>query len=469
MKDLLIQMYRILSQLMVQVANFSVKSSNTNHTVFWTITAGLVLVSFALLIIIVRKAGGRPKWTYILIGALPICIIIHCAVLKLNQEDLFQKAFYQNWIVLLLPIIAIVFLIVNFILEKSEGILILLLWITEYLLGCITVRIWAMGWTGSTYRFSKLLWVQELIPVFNEDFLNSKFPSFNYSIICIIFLIILCIGNELFISYSCKWLEKSRSIFGVRGLFLSQLLFIIPYIIYNHHGTIKWEPIETLLMVLMVTIGSILYILIFLEQLTQKSKTGCIAMVYAGISNIFSICSLYICILIVKNTNISNIFTGVCRWMNFIYEKNPLSNSMKIAKQNSMVQQFMCVLAIFISILLVYIVAQVLMDDRGKIQLISKFLIEPLSIEWVRNCVITLQIPLIFYWIATIYKSAFGQWFENIQSMLQTIGCFGIGLLIAAMLIPIHKKSLKQVLAILIGLVLGMIPITILPFVVSLV
>jgi hypothetical protein len=129
----------------------------------------------------------------------------------------------------------------------------------------------------------------------------------------------------------------------------------------------------------------------------------------------------------------------------------------------------MCVLAVFISILLVYIVAQVLMDDRGKIQLISKFLVEPLSIEWVRNCVITLQIPLIFYWIATIYKSAFGQYFENIQSMLQTIGCFGIGLLIAAMLIPIHKKSLKQVLAILIGLVLGMIPITILPFVVSLV
>jgi hypothetical protein len=109
------------------------------------------------------------------------------------------------------------------------------------------------------------------------------------------------------------------------------------------------------------------------------------------------------------------------------------------------------------------------MDDRGKIQLISKFLVEPLSIEWVRNCVITLLIPLLFYWIVTIYKSVFGQWFEVIQPILQTIGCFGIGLIIATILIPIRKKNFKHVLALLIGLALGIIPITILPFVVSLV
>jgi hypothetical protein len=219
----------------------------------------------------------------------------------------------------------------------------------------------------------------------------------------------------------------------------------------------------------MIIIGDILYILLFLEQLLQKSKTGCIAVVYAGIAGILSTLSLYICIPIVKNTKISNIFTLITHWMNFIYEKNPASNSMKIARQNIMVQQFMCVLSVFISILLVYIVAQVLMDDRGKIQLISKFLVEPLSIEWVRNCVITLLIPLLFYWIVTIYKSVFGQWFEVIQPILQTIGCFGIGLIIATILIPIRKKNFKHVLALLIGLALGIIPITILPFVVSLV
>jgi hypothetical protein len=355
MKDLIIQMYQILSQLIVQIANFSVKSSNGNHTIFWTITAGLLLVSFALLIIVVKKAGGRPKWTYILIGALPICVMIHCALLKLNQEDLFQKDFYQSWIVLLLPIIAIVFLIVNFILEKSEGILILILWIREYFLGCIAVRIWAMNWTGSTYRFSKLLWMQEFIPLFNKDFLNSKIPLFNYSIICMILLIILCISSELLSSYSCKWLKKSNSILGVRGLFLSQLLFIIPYVIYNHHGNIDWKPLEALLIVLMIIIGDILYILLFLEQLLQKSKTGCIAVVYAGIAGILSTLSLYICIPIVKNTKISNIFTLITHWMNFIYEKNPASNSMKIARQNIMVQQFMCVLSVFISMLHKYL------------------------------------------------------------------------------------------------------------------
>ena len=467
MKELIMQMYRAMAWLMIKLVNLPGSFLDDKNTVAsFAYTAILFVGAFALVIKVVGKVGGRPKWTYIGIGALPILIITHCAALDLNNEDLFKQDFYQNWIVLLLILVAIGFLIVNFRLDKNEGINISLLWLSQYLLGCAVVRVWQNGWTGSRYKFSKVLWVQEIMPVLNEEFLDSKFPSINYTIICVILLIAICMGVEYIFSYAKKWL--TQSMLGFSGLITTQVLLIIPYIVYNNHSGLRWTPIESMLMLSVFFVGTILYLLIFLEQLKKKDKSGCIAVVAVGGAGILIIWALYISKAIVNNTDIGQLFNLVNGWMNFVYEKNPFSTFTKMGSQPILVQKFMYGLALTVTALVVYVTAKVVIDDRGKAKIISRFLVEPLNVIWVRNCVLFIQIPLILSWINSVYSRVLGNWFGIIQLLLQIVCCFGIGLVIAAIIIPIpRKKSIKQVGAFVSGILTGILPATILPLVLS--
>lgn len=467
MKELIMQMYRGMAWIMMTLADLPGSFFSDKNTVASLVyTAILFIASFALVIIVVKKVGGRPKWSYILVGAIPILVITHCAALEINNQDLFKKDFYQNWIILLLLLVAIGFLIVNFILDRMEGIVIALLWLSEYLLGCGIVRVWQSGWTGSRYRFSKILWVQEIMPVLNQEFLDSKFPSINYTIICVILLVAICIAVEFILSYATRWLTKS--ILGFSGVITTQVLLTIPYIVYNNHGGVKWTPIETMIMISFFFVGTILYLLMFLEQLIHKDREGCIAIVAVGGAGILSIWALYISKAIVNNTGIDELFKIVSRWMNYVYEKNPFSTFTKVGSQTMLVQKFMYGLALAVTILLVYVTAKVVMDDRGKAQIISKFLVEPLDVIWVRNCVLVVQIPLILYWINNVYSRVLGDWIGIVQLVLQIVCCFGIGLIVAGILIPIPKKrSVQQIGAFLAGILIGILPATILPLVLS--
>ncbi len=467
MKELIMQMYRAMAWIMIQIATPPGNFFNDKNTVASFIyTAILFIIAFVLIIVVVKEIKARPKWTYIGVGALPILIITHCAALDLNNKDLFKQDFYQNWIVLLLILVAIGFLIVNFILSQKEGRNIALVWLSEYLLGSGIVRIWQNGWTGSRYRFSKILWVQEIMPVLNEEFLDSKFPSINYTIICVILLIAICIGVEFIVRYAKTWLKESM--LGFRGLITTQVLVSIPYIAYNNHSGLRWTPIETMLMLSSFFVGTILYLLIFLEQLAKKDKSGCISVVSVGGAGILSIWALYISKAIVNNTSIDKIFSFVNGWMNYVYEKNPFSTFTRVSSQPLLVQKFMYGLALVLTVLLVYVTAKVVIDDKGKAQIISKFLVKPLSVAWVRNCVLFIQIPLILSWINSVYSRVLGDWFGIIELILQILCCFGIGLVIAAIIIPIPKqKSIQQVGAFISGTLTGIIPATILPLVLS--
>lgn len=369
------------------------------------------------------------------VGGALIFVIVHCAALKDSGLDILDNVpLYGSLIAGGLLVGAIVFAVINFLLDFQKGKVTILLWLSEMLFACSVLRLWGyVKGTEGVPQYGKIMLVSRL-----QEWLTSLFTRLGVPSLTGIFEYVLLIGLMFIIVY---YLFRTRNFIQEEwlGCEVSQILSGAAYLIYEAHDGISWRPDQAFLVFLLFCAGEMLYIFIFCYEIKCKNQEGCIGAFFLGVSGILWHCVIVISVDMTRRGAMGKSISRLSEMMGWIYRVIPIGVHTNFSQGNSFIALMGALIAILLAVIVLIILFHILgrflpYEDEGA----------GMGAVWFRNCSMVMMIPLVICWVCYMYGNIFGDSYEWVSLMLQSLVSIGSALCISNIAPSLKEGFLGQ-------------------------
>lgn len=443
MEKLVSVIYGFLANILIYIAEFpgNFVSSGTG------ILLGVAFVWGLLSVMLFFRAVKRNNGSYqffvkLAVGAAWILIVTHFALIKLSGLDEVQIiSKYESWAGAGIIVLAVIFVIVNFLLDFGKGKITVMLWLSEFLFASGVIRLWDyIKGTGNTPRYEKLMLVSGIVDPFASSMDKLGFPGITGVLESIILIIVMFV--TVYYLFRTRHFITDEWLICVAG----QIMAGTAYLIYEVHDGIDWRMDQAFMVFLLFCTGWIINIIVFIYEITLKDQNGCIGAVFLGVSGIFWSIAVVFSVDMAKRGSLGKNLDRISGMMTRIYNFVPYGRHTDFSKGNVILPVMGALLTLVVTILVIALLFGILgktMDysDTGA----------GMSAIWFRNCSIVLIIPITIYWICSMYGNIFGESYSWVSLMIQALTGIGIALCISNIAPCIRKGFLGQLKLILVS------------------
>lgn len=446
--------YGFLANILIYIAGFPGNIVSSGSGVWLGVAFLWGLLSIMLFFRAVKRNNGSYQFLVKLaIGAACILIVIHFAVIKLsglNETQIVSK--YEFGAAAGCLILAVIFVIVNFLLDFGKGKITVMLWFGEFLFASSVLTLWDfIKGTGSAPQYDKLMLVSRVVEPFTSLLDKLGFPGITGFLESIILILLMFV--TVYYLFQTRRFISDEWIACVAG----QIMAGTAYLIYEVHDGIAWRMDQAFMVFLLFCAGWIINIAVFIYEITLKDQNGCIGAVFLGISGTLWSFAVVFSVDMAKRGALGKNLDRISGMMTKIYRFVPFGRHTDFSKGNVLLPVLGAIITLVLTILIIVLLFLIL----GKILNYAETG-AGMSAVWFRNCSIVLIIPITIYWICSMYGNIFGDSYSWINLMIQSLTGIGIALCISNVAPAIRKGFLGQLKLILISTLSALIASTLL-------
>lgn len=436
MEKIILGIYEFLATVFNLIVKIPGGTASEEPGILFLMTFIFGLVSMVLLFFAIGANGDTYNfYVKLAVGGILTFVIIHCAALKDSGLDILDSVpLYGSLIAGGLLVGAIAFAVVNFMLGFEKGKVIILLWLSEMMFACSVLRLW--GYTEGAegeFHYEKIMLISRV-----REWLISLFDRLGVSSLIGIFEYVLLIGLMFIIVY---YLFRTRNFLQEEwlGCVVSQILSGIAYLIFEAHDGIAWRADQAFLVFLLFCTGEMLYFFIFCYEVRCQDQERCIGAFFIGLSGIMWQCVIVIAVDMTRRGAMGKSISRLSEMMEWIYEIIPIGIHTNFSQGNS----FIVLMGALIAIVLAIIVLIILFSILGRF-LPYESEGAGMGAAWFRNCSMIMMIPLVICWVCYMYGNIFGDSYEWVSLMIQSLVSIGSALCISNIAPSLKEGFLGQ-------------------------
>lgn len=444
--------YDFMANILIYAAEFPGDMKSAGSGLLFGGAAVWIVISIMLVIAAIRSNNGSYKFPVkVAVGGIWIFSVMHYAVFKLAGLNIAKSVpFYHYGIAGLIFLGAIVFAVINFLLDFVKGKTTVLLWTSEFLFAASVIRFWRCI-EGTSPKYERIMVVSKIVDSFTLVMkklgLQGISGIFESVILILLMFITVCYLFRAKHYMPDEWLI----------CLIAQIASGVAYLLYEVHTGIEWRVDQAFIIFLLFCTGWIVHIIIFVYEIAARKQDGCIGAFLAALSGLTWSCAIVFAVDVAKKGALGQSLNRISSVMTKVYQAVPYGVQMELSKNKLILSVLSFLIALVLTVLSIIVLFVVL----GKVLNFSETGVG-MGVEWFQNCSLVLAVPIVIYWTCSMYGNLFGESYSWISLMIQSLAGIGLALCFSNMAPAIKKGFLGQLKLIVISMVGSLLVICIL-------
>lgn len=452
MSNIISEIYGFLAKLLVFTASLPGNLKSQGQVSLFVIAAILGCLSLLLIFFAVKTNNGSYQ-LYVKLGvsSLFILLIAEYAILDFSGLNILKSCPLLGSAAAGLFFVGVIaFIIVNFKLDSSLGKTTLFLCGAGFLFVASVLRLWyviSANGKAAAPEYEKIMLLSAMLKPVLSKLAELGFSSL-IGVIEYILLIVVMFITVLYIFKTRTLLEEEWL-----GAFISQIMIAVSYLIFEVHKGIPWRVDMAFLAFLLFCTGGFLYIFIFCYVLDLREQDKCIGAFFMGVSGVLLDFAVILSVDMSRRGSWGTMLNRLSGAMTTIYRAIPIGRYVDFTKGSIYMHILGGLVTLILTVLLVLLVFLLFgrafnYEEEGA----------GMGVIWFRNCAMLLVIPIIVYWICSLYGNLFGESYKWIRLLIHSVATIGSAICVSN-IAPAFKNGFVGQLKLILISTLGSVAI----------